>query len=145
MSEDEADADGLHQACSYVCETERVRISVAPTFLESQSFPKLSRYVWAYHVRISNRREAPVRLMRRHWRITDAAGQTTEVSGDGVVGEQPVIGPGETYEYASGAPLETPSGMMSGRYEMQSACGSRFEVQIPAFSLDSPHDQRTLN
>lgn len=123
----------------------QIEVAVATTFLDSQSFPEMSRYVWAYQVRIANHGTEPVRLRRRYWRITDARGHVTEVSGDGVVGEQPLIAPGEIYEYASAAPLETPSGLMGGHYEMEDPEGARFDVAVPVFSLDSPHEQRTLN
>src|SRR5690606_24850920 len=96
-------------------------------------------FVWAYNVRISNNSSESVQLLSRHWRITDALGRTQEVRGPGVVGEQPHIAPGRSFEYASGAPLPTPSGMMVGSYELQTDDGRRFEVAIPAFSLDSPH------
>ncbi len=125
--------------------TRGIRISVRPNYLESQSDPDDDRYVWSYTVRIDNISDETVRLRTRYWRITDAFGLTEEVRGDGVVGEQPVIRPGEGYEYTSGAPLGTPSGMMVGRYGMESATGETFEVDIPAFSLDSPHEQRRVH
>ncbi len=122
--------------------TRGIRVKVRPNFLESQSDPDDGRFVWAYTVRIENNSADSVRLRTRYWRITDAKGLTEEVRGDGVVGEQPVIKPGEGYEYTSGAPLATPSGMMVGRYGMETATGETFEVDIPAFSLDSPHERR---
>ncbi len=125
--------------------TRGIRISVRPNYLESQSDPDDDRYVWSYTVRIDNISDETVRLRTRYWRITDAFGLTEEVRGDGVVGEQPVIHPGEGFEYTSGAPLGTPSGMMVGRYGMESAAGETFEVDIPAFSLDSPHEQRRVH
>ncbi|MEQ8177701.1 MAG: Co2+/Mg2+ efflux protein ApaG [Amphiplicatus sp.] len=125
--------------------TRGIRISVRPNYLESQSDPDDDRYVWSYTVRIDNISDETVRLRTRYWRITDAFGLTEEVRGDGVVGEQPVIRPGEGFEYTSGAPLGTPSGMMVGRYGMESAAGETFEVDIPAFSLDSPHEQRRVH
>ncbi|MEE2691071.1 MAG: Co2+/Mg2+ efflux protein ApaG [Pseudomonadota bacterium] len=125
--------------------TRGIRVSVRPNFLESQSDPDDGRYVWAYTVRIDNISDETVRLRTRYWRITDALGLTEEVRGDGVVGEQPVIRPGEGFEYTSGAPLGTPSGMMVGRYGMESSTGEVFEVDIPAFSLDSPHEQRNVH
>ena len=125
--------------------TRGIRVSVRPSYLESQSDPGDGRFVWAYTVRIDNQSEDVVRLKTRHWRITDAKGLTEEVEGVGVVGEQPVIRPGERFEYTSGAPLPTPSGLMVGRYGMETAEGERFEVDIPAFSLDSPHERRQVN
>ncbi|MGE0408517.1 MAG: Co2+/Mg2+ efflux protein ApaG [Amphiplicatus sp.] len=125
--------------------TRGIRVSVRPNYLESQSDPDDGRFVWAYTVRIDNNSGEIVRLRTRYWRITDAKGLTEEVRGDGVVGEQPVIRPGEGYEYTSGAPLQTPSGMMVGRYGMETAGGEIFEVDIPAFSLDSPHEARQIH
>lgn len=125
--------------------TRGISVSVQPNFLESQSDPDDRRFVWAYTVRIDNKSSEVVRLKTRYWRITDARGLTEEVIGDGVVGEQPVIRPGEGFEYTSGAPLGTPSGLMVGRYGMETAGGERFEVDIPAFSLDSPHESRKVH
>ncbi|MEQ8935111.1 MAG: Co2+/Mg2+ efflux protein ApaG [Amphiplicatus sp.] len=125
--------------------TRGIRISVRPNYLESQSDPDDDRYVWSYTVRIDNISDETVRLRTRYWRITDAFGLTEEVRGDGVVGEQPVIRPGEGFEYTSGAPLGTPSGMMVGQYGMESATGEAFDVDIPAFSLDSPYEQRNVH
>jgi len=125
--------------------TNGIRVSVEPAYLEEQSDPDSSHFVWAYTVRIDNHSAAPVRLRARHWRITDAIGRTEEVSGDGVVGEQPLIAPGENFEYTSGAPLSTPSGVMVGTYHMETPTGDRFDVAIPAFSLDSPHEERQVH
>jgi len=121
--------------------TKGIKVSVRSTFLENQSDPSDDLYVWSYTVRIHNRSRETVRLRTRHWLITNAKGLTEEVKGVGVVGEQPLIRPGERYEYTSGAPLSTPSGMMVGRYGMESEEGVLFEVDIPAFSLDSPHER----
>ena len=96
-------------------------------------------------MRIENRGGETVQLRNRHWKITDSRGQMQEVRGPGVVGEQPVLRPGEAFEYTSGTPLPTPSGIMVGTYEMQTRGGESFSVQIPAFSLDSPHQQVRLN
>ena len=96
-------------------------------------------------MRIDNLSDERVQLRTRHWLITNAKGMTEEVKGVGVVGEQPVLEPGERFEYTSGAPLSTPSGMMVGRYGMETATGARFEVDIPAFSLDSPHENRLVH
>ena len=121
--------------------TKGIRVSVRPTFLEGQSDPDDDLYVWSYTVRICNDTSDAIRVRTRHWLITNAKGLTEEVRGIGVVGEQPLIKPGEGFEYTSGAPLSTPSGMMVGRYGMESAEGELFEVDIPAFSLDSPHER----
>jgi ApaG protein len=125
--------------------TRSIRVSVEPVFLEEQSSPAEGRYVWAYHVRIENRGRETVQLRNRHWKITDSRGQMQEVRGPGVVGEQPTLGPGEAFEYTSASPLPTPSGIMVGTYEMETRGGESFSVRIPAFSLDSPHQQVRLN
>lgn len=122
-----------------------VVVGVTPVFLESHSEPAMAHFVWAYRVRIGNQRNTPVRLLNRYWRIADSGGGVQEVRGEGVVGEQPLIQPGAVYEYTSGAPLATPSGFMSGSYEMETPEGERFDVAIPAFSLDSPHENRRAN
>ena len=122
----------------YSSTTGSIRVMVKPQFLEDQSEPTENHFVWAYHVRIENNGERTVQLLNRHWTITDAFGRIQEVRGPGVVGEQPVLGPGESFEYTSGTPLGTPSGIMSGTYEMADD-DDLFEVVIPAFSLDSPY------
>ena len=125
--------------------TRSIKVSVKPFYLEDQSSPAEGRYVWAYHVRIENRGLETVQLRNRHWQITDNRGQMQEVRGAGVVGEQPVLAPGESYEYTSGLPLPTPSGLMVGSYEMETRGGDSFWVRVPAFSLDSPHQAVRLN
>ena len=125
--------------------TRSINVTVKPFYLEDQSAPDEDRYVWAYHVRIENRGSETVQLRNRHWRITDSRGQVQEVRGPGVVGEQPVLGPGQSFEYTSGTPLPTPSGIMVGSYEMETPAGESFAVKIPAFSLDSPHQRVRLN
>ncbi|MEI8393602.1 MAG: Co2+/Mg2+ efflux protein ApaG [Rhodospirillaceae bacterium] len=125
--------------------TRDVQVTVRAIFLPDQSSPVDSHFVWAYHVRIDNNRDTPVQLRSRFWHITDSLGRVQEVRGPGVVGEQPVILPGTAYEYSSGTPLATPSGIMVGSYMMEAADGERFEVAIPAFSLDSPHQSVRLN
>ena len=122
-----------------------IRVSVEPRFLDDQSDPDDHHFVWAYSVRIENASQERVQLMNRYWRITDGLGAIKEVRGAGVVGEQPVLKPGETFEYTSGTPLSTPSGIMVGAYEMQRGDGQTFEVAIPAFSLDSPHERASVN
>lgn len=121
--------------------TRGIQITVKPEYLDEQSSPEDDRYVWAYNVRIENQGSETVRLCTRHWRITDSFGRTQEVRGAGVVGKQPVLEPGDVFEYSSGTPLSTPSGIMVGSYEMRTDAGQHFEVAIPAFSLDSPHEQ----
>lgn len=125
--------------------TNDITIAVRTVFLEDQSSARDRRFVWAYHVTITNDGEKSVQLLNRYWRITDAMGRVQEVRGAGVVGEQPVIHPGEFYEYTSGTPLTTPSGIMVGAYEMMDEDGDHFEVAVPAFSLDSPHDRAVVN
>jgi len=117
--------------------TNAITVTVQPFYLEDQSEPEEGRYFWAYHVRIENNGEAVAQLLTRHWRIIDARGQAQDVIGDGVVGEQPVLKPGEAFEYTSGTPLTTPSGFMSGSFRMIGAAGEMFDVAVPAFSLDS--------
>ena len=121
--------------------TRSIKVTVEPFYLEDQSSPAEDHYVWAYHVRIENRGRETVQLRSRHWRITDNRGQVQEVRGPGVVGEQPVLGPGESFEYTSGTPLPTPSGIMVGTYHMETRAGESFAVRVPAFSLDSPHQR----
>lgn len=129
----------------YQATTRAIQVTVTPAYQEEQSSPGENRYVWAYHIRIENHGTETVQLLNRYWHITDSLGHVEEVRGPGVVGEQPVLRPGEAYEYTSGCPLSTPSGIMLGSYEMQSTDGNQFEVEIPAFSLDSPHQPVHLN
>ncbi|WP_404424141.1 Co2+/Mg2+ efflux protein ApaG [Thalassospira australica] len=129
----------------YSSVTRDIKVSVQPVFLDEQSDPDSHRYVWAYRVVIENQGPRTVQLLSRYWRITDSRGSTQEVRGSGVVGEQPVLASGESFNYTSGAPLATPSGFMVGTYEMTDMDGNRFDIEIPAFSLDSPHSQRTVN
>ena len=125
--------------------TRGIRVSVQPTYLDDQSDPDTGRFVWAYHVTIENTGSETVQLTQRYWQITDAFGQVQEVRGPGVVGEQPVLRPGEQFQYTSGTPLAAPSGIMVGRYSMRTDRGEPFDVRVPAFSLDSPHQPRSLN
>ena len=129
----------------YQATTRSIEVTVTPSYQEEQSSPGENRYVWAYHIRIENRGTETVQLLNRYWHITDSLGHVEEVRGPGVVGEQPVLRPGEAYEYTSGCPLSTPSGIMVGSYEMESVGGERFDVDVPAFSLDSPHQPVQLN
>ena len=136
---------GTRGGSAYSATTRSIKVVVKPFYLEDQSSPPEDHYVWAYHVRIENHGPETVQLRRRHWRITDALGRQQEVKGAGVVGEQPVLKPGEAFEYTSGTPLPTPSGIMVGSYEMETKTGESFAVAIPAFSLDSPHQAIRLN
>ncbi len=133
-------ATAAGNAPAYTAITRSIRVSVRAFYLEDQSEPDRGHYVWAYRVTIANEGQATVQLLRRTWLITDGQGRTQRVHGEGVVGEQPVLEAGESFEYTSGTPLQTPSGFMTGTYHMQdSGSGEEFEVDIPAFSLDSPH------
>lgn len=125
--------------------TDGVRVTVYPIYLENQSYPEENEFLWAYHVKIENNRTESIRLRKRYWKITDSLGRIQEIRGNGVVGEEPLLGPGEIFEYTSGAPLSTPSGIMVGRYAMENPSGQLFEVDIPAFSLDSPHENIRIN
>ena len=129
----------------YVATTRSIKVQVQPTYLDDQSSPDENYYVWAYQVRIENLGVETVQLLNRHWTITDAQGRVQEVRGPGVVGEQPVLAPGESFDYTSACPLSTPSGIMAGSYEMETRAGELFDIAIPAFSLDSPHQPRQLN
>lgn len=123
-------------------DTHAIGVEVRTRYLEDQSEPAEARYVFAYTVRVQNRGSVTARLMGRHWVITDGNGLVREVDGEGVVGEQPTLGPGEAFEYTSGAVLETDLGMMQGSYRMEASDGTRFEAPIPAFTLTVP---RTLH
>ncbi|HYD99135.1 MAG TPA: Co2+/Mg2+ efflux protein ApaG [Alphaproteobacteria bacterium] len=125
--------------------TRGIRVSVQPMWLEDQSAPAENRYVWAYRVRIENEGGETVQLRSRYWRITDCLGRVQEVRGPGVVGEQPRLEPGQAFEYTSGTPLAAPSGIMVGSYQMEAEGGERFDIAIPAFSLDSPYQAVSLN
>ena len=129
----------------YRAVTRGIEVSVEPFYLEDQSDPDDNRYVWGYRITIANNSTETVQLRSRYWQITDANGHVEEVRGAGVVGEQPTLEPGDSFQYSSGCPLTTTSGVMVGRYQMQGNGGSMFEVDIPAFSLDMPDLRRTLN
>jgi ApaG protein len=129
----------------YSASTRGIRIDVTPTFLAEQSDAANDDYVWAYTVEIENTSPITVQLTARRWQITDRNGITQIVQGPGVVGEQPILREGDAFTYTSGCPLSTPSGLMRGCYTMKTLDGEVFEAQIPAFSLDSPYDVRTMN
>jgi ApaG protein len=129
----------------YSATTRQISVSVDPTYLDDQSVPEQSHFVWAYRIVIENRGAETVQLRSRHWRITNARGELNEVRGPGVVGEQPRLEPGDAFEYTSYVPLTTPSGIMTCSYQMETRDGENFDVGIPAFSLDSPHQSVKLN
>jgi ApaG protein len=122
----------------YDCITRSIRVSVESRFLDGQSRPEEDYFVWSYTIVIENTGAETVTLRTRYWKITDARGRVQEVRGAGVVGEQPTLGPGERFEYTSGAPLATSSGFMVGAYQMETSKGEPFNVEIPPFSLDMP-------
>jgi ApaG protein len=129
----------------YRAVTRKIEVTVTPRFISERSSPTNGYYFWAYTIDIANRGEETVQLKTRHWRITDALGRLQEVKGPGVVGETPVLKPGESFEYTSGVPLPTPSGFMVGTYGMETQSGEPFDIEIPAFSLDTPSSGRTVN
>lgn len=125
--------------------TRQIEVTVEPNFRPEDSSIEKGQYFWAYTIVIVNRGNETVQLQTRYWVITDAAGHKKEVRGEGVIGQQPVLAPGERFEYTSGVPLQTASGIMAGCYQMVTQGGERFEIDIPVFSLDSPDSKRTLN
>ncbi|MBP0615217.1 Co2+/Mg2+ efflux protein ApaG [Jiella mangrovi] len=129
----------------YQATTRQIVVTVKPAYLEDQSDPSERHWVWAYQVEIENCGEVAVQIESRYWQITDATGHVEEVRGPGVVGEQPVILPGDSFTYTSGCPLPTPSGIMRGTYQLRADDGEAFEIEIPAFSLDLPTQDRVLN
>lgn len=133
------------RSAMYQSITRNIEVTVTPQYLAERSSPQTGEYFWAYTIEITNRGAETVQLRTRHWRITDGMGRRQDVRGAGVVGKQPVLKPGESFEYTSGVPLPTPSGFMTGTYGMASASGEAFEIAIPAFSLDSPDARRTVN
>jgi len=141
----DSDDDLIDGVLTFEAETEGVHVAVQSYFLNEQSEPEEGQYVWAYRIKISNKSDTPVKLLSRHWIITDGVGGIHEVRGEGVVGEQPLISPGDSFIYTSGTPLSTPSGFMGGSYEMRRTDGHTFDVEIPAFSLDSPHTSLDIN
>ena len=122
----------------YAETTRGVTVRVAVSYLPEQSEPERGRWFWAYHIRIENAGETPVKLVSREWQIKDGRGGLNEVRGEGVVGEQPVIAPGQSFDYVSGCPLSTPTGQMRGSYRMIGEDGSTFDVAIPRFPLVAP-------
>src|SRR5918994_1958938 len=129
----------------YTATTRAIQVTVRPQYLPDQSDPAKSQFVWVYFVTIQNEGHVAVQLRSRHWKITDGLGRLQEVKGPGVVGKTPLLRPGETFEYTSGTPLSTPSGIMGGTYQMVDEAGVKFDIEIPTFSLDTPTAQRSLN
>jgi ApaG protein len=129
----------------YERSTRNITVAVKPAFLDDQSDPDEQRYLWSYTVTIENKGAETVQLLSRYWQIVDGRGQVKEVRGPGVVGAQPVIAPGQKFQYTSGCPLPTASGCMSGKYQMRSSSGEAFEAEIPAFLLESPHERRQIH
>ena len=129
----------------YRAVTREIVVEVEPFYLAERSDPAAGRYLWGYRVTIDNRSRETARLLSRYWHITDGEGRVQEVSGPGVVGEQPELDPGDSFQYTSGCPHPTPSGIMVGRYTMCTAQGELFDIAIPAFSLDLPGASRTVN
>jgi ApaG protein len=129
----------------YKAVTRGISVTVTPRYMPEESSPEAGRYFFAYTVEIINMSLERVQLRARYWRITDEQGRVQEVRGAGVVGEEPVLGPGESFSYTSGCPLTTPSGTMQGHYLMETAAGETFQAEIPAFSLDSSPTKRVLH
>jgi len=125
--------------------TGRVTVTVKPYFLDEQSSPNDNHYVWAYKVNIDNRGTDILQLQHRTWIIIDGNARVVQVQGEGVVGETPIIKPGETFEYTSGTPLKTTSGIMQGYYSMIGSKGKNLKIDIPTFSLDSPYEKNKIH
>ncbi|WP_068006112.1 Co2+/Mg2+ efflux protein ApaG [Pseudovibrio axinellae] len=129
----------------YRAVTRNIQITVEPYYLAEESTPEDDQFFWAYTVSIENLGRETVQLMSRHWHIIDANGNSQQMDGSGVVGEEPVIEPGDSFQYTSGCPLNTTSGIMTGNYRMQTLSGETFAVKIPAFSLDLPDMVKTVH
>ena len=129
----------------YRAVTRQIEVTVEPSFMQEQLSTDRREYFWSYTIVITNSGKETVQLRTRHWIITDATGRKQEVRGEGVIGEQPVLAPGERFEYTSAVPLPTTSGFMTGSYQMAGESGERFEIDVPTFSLDSPDSKRVLN
>ena len=130
--------DALNSLFQHAAMTDGVTVRVAVTFMPEQSRIEAGKWFWVYHVRIENHRDDTIQLLTRHWRITDARGMVNIVDGEGVVGETPVLKPGETHDYVSGCPLGTPHGSMEGLYTFSDGEGGSFEARIPFFPLAAP-------
>jgi len=129
----------------YEQRTQNVVVRVEPEFLAEQSNPTDSRFIWAYTVEIDNQSGRDLTVTDRFWQIADSSGHVQEVRAAGVVGETPMVKSGEIFRYTSGAPLTAPSGMMRGSYTMRAECGESFDIIVPTFLLDSPHEGLSLN
>ena len=129
----------------YRAVTRQIEVTVEPNFMPERSMVDKGQYFWSYTIVITNFGSETVQLRTRHWIITDATGRKQEIRGEGVIGEQPVLAPGERHRYTSGVPLPTASGFMTGSYQMVSESGEKFEIEVPTFSLDSPDNKRVLN
>jgi ApaG protein len=129
----------------YRAVTRKIEVTVEPNFMPERPPVEKGEYFWSYTIVITNTGEETVQLRTRHWIIIDASGHKQNFRGEGVVGEQPVLAPGQRFEYTSGVPLPTASGLMTGRYQMVSESGEHFEIEIPTFSLDSPDSKRVSN
>lgn len=116
-----------------------------PAFIDEKSEPENNQYFWAYRVTIKNKGDTPIQILRRRWEISDSSGNTEIVEGEGVVGEQPIIPVGEFYEYTSGCPLRTSSGIMVGEFYAKTEDGKELTISIPAFSLDLPDNDPVYN
>lgn len=125
--------------------TRQIQVTATPRYVAERSEPDHGRHFWAYTIEVANLGRETVQLKARHWIITDANGHTEEVHGAGVVGEEPLLPPGGRFEYTSGVPLNTATGIMRGSYDMQTEGGERFTIEVPAFSLDVPDARRVLN
>ena len=136
---------GSPESPVYEARTGDILVRVSPNYVPEESSPDNGRWIWIYTVEIENHGKETVTLVSRHWVITDGRNRTEEVRGEGVVGERPVLGPREAFRYQSGCPLSTPSGAMRGEYQMVTARGDAFDVEIPAFSLPLPGARRRLN
>ena len=128
----------LNMLFPYAATTGSITVRVSVSYLAEQSSPQEDRWFWSYHVRIENHGDGPVQLLARRWLIMDGRGNASEVVGEGVVGDMPVIAPGASYDYVSGCPLSTPTGSMEGDYQMIDEHGAGFEVEIPKFALKGP-------
>jgi len=125
--------------------TKGIKVTVTPYFLDDQSSPNESHFVWAYQVNIQNSSSTTIKLNHRNWIIIDANGKIINVQGDGVVGEFPILKPGESFEYTSGTPLKTSNGIMQGFYLMSQKDGEQIKIDIPTFSLDSPYNKKNIH
>lgn len=129
----------------YHATTNGIRVTVMPVYIDERSSPQEGKHFWAYRVVVANEGNATVQLVSRYWHITDAKGHVEEVRGKGVVGEQPILRPGDTFEYTSGCPLNATSGFMRGHYSMVGEYGDKFDIAIPAFPLDLPDSKPVMN